>query len=857
MAPSVKGVSHRRRKPLLESWSICATAPGDDEAPPPTDPSWTPIDRLAPAAAALGALGHWSLGGPTRRFDSQSWWYRLTFDVPERIDGEQSILGFDGLATIARVWLNGQALLDSDNMFVEHACDVTRILEPKNNELLIRFSSLDALLALRRKRPRWRTPMIEHQQLRWFRTTLLGRTPGWSPPAAIVGPWKDVWLEQRALLDVKGVQLQVRVEGTEGIIQCKLQASTMGPGAVQSVHLELERKNQVVVHQLTRSGDTNIFSADLRISEVDLWWPHTHGEPALYAVALRVQTTQGPEDIRVDLGRIGFRTIGLETANGSFSLTVNGVPIFCRGACWTPLDPVTLRSTAAESFAAVGQARKAGMNMLRVAGTMVYEEDHFFDACDEHGILVWQDFMFASMDYPQDDEAFMSSVTLEVRQQLARRQATASLALLCGNSEVEQQAAMWGANREAWRSTLFDSTLPKLCSDLVPGAPYWPSSAHGGSFPHQADVGTTSYYGVGAYLRNLDDARRSNVKFATECLAFANIPAPSAIERMPGGMATRVHHSGWKERSPRDLGAGWDFDDVRDHYLALTFNIDPQKLRYSDHDRYLTLGRMATGEVMAATFSEWRRPASSCQGALVLFLRDLWAGAGWGLVDDSGTPKACFHYLKRVLQPLTVLLSDEGGNGLFAHIINETGENRDVELEICAWREGDVLVARGQKKYSMPAHSSCSLSTLEMFEHFLDLTNAYRFGPMTCSAVVATLREQAGNQLAQTFYFPGGLAADREIDIGLSAEFFMTDDRTAEVLVRTKHLAKGIYFEISGFQAEDEFFNLPPHGEHRVILRKTGTRELTGSVHAINSVRDATLMIATRTASVKTGEISK
>jgi len=844
MDPSVRGVSHHRRKTLLENWSVCATTPGEDHAPSFSDSRWAPIDRLAPAAAALRALGRWSLNGPARRFDAQDWWYRLTFDALERQSCERSILGFDGLATISRVWLNGQALLSSDNMFVEHECDISNVLKAKENELLIQFSSLDALLAVRRKRPRWRTPMIDHQQLRWFRTTLLGRTSGWSPPAAVVGPWKDIWLEQRAVVDLNAVQLQVGVDGVAGVIQCKLQASAIGSGEVQFVNLELERNAQITVHQLVRCGDTDLFSGELRIDDAALWWPHTHGTPALYAATLRMRTTELPEDIVADLGRIGFRAIKIDTANGNFSLSVNDVPVFCRGACWTPLDPVSLRSTAADSYAAVKQVRDAGMNMLRIAGTMVYEDDHFFDACDEHGILVWQDFMFANMDYPQDDPAFLSSVTVEVSQQLRRRHATASMAMLCGNSEVEQQAAMWGVEREAWRSTLFESTLPKICSEYAPGITYWPSSVHGGSFPHQADEGTTSYYGVGAYLRNLDDARRCNVKFATECLAFANIPSDATLERMPGGLATRAHHSGWKERSPRDLGAGWDFDDVRDHYLAATFKTDPMGLRYSDHNRYLTLGRMATGLVMAATFAEWRRPDSPCQGALVLFLRDLWAGAGWGLIDDAGTPKACYHYLKRALQPLTVLLTDEGGNGLFAHVVNESGKNQIVELEICAWREGDVLVAKGIKEYAMTAHSGQSLSALDLFDHFLDLTYAYRFGPMTCSAVIATLRGQAGNQLAQAFYFPGGLTTEREIDIGLSAEFVMTDDQTAQVLVRTKHLAQGVHFDTPGFQPDDEYFNLQPNGTLSVILRRTGTRELTGSVLAINSVKEARLMAA-------------
>ncbi len=836
------GAGRDHRRLLQTNWSICRT-PADHAGPhpPPEGAPWLPLRELMSVAAALRELKQWSLDGPVRRFDAEDWWYRLVFDALPATGQERIILGFDGLATLAQVWLNGNELLTSANMFVAHEVDVSRVLKAIGNELLIRFSALDGQLAVRRKRPRWRAPMVEHQQLRWFRTTLLGRTPGWSPPAAVVGPWRDVWLERRGPIDIANPTLIARVEGTAGTVQCTLPA--LPEAAIESVHLQLTRGNRVCTHPLARPTsnvpDRDHFSGELRIDDVELWWPHTHGEPALYHASLRIRPAGAERDITVDLGRVGFRTIALNTTDGTFSLSVNGVPVFCRGACWAPLDPVTLRANVADTHAAVVQARVAGMNMLRIAGTMVYEDQHFFDACDELGVLVWQDLMFANMDYPADDPAFMESVSLEVRQQLRRIRPHACAALLCGNSEVEQQAAMWGAPRDVWQSPLFDETLARLCAEIMPDLPYWPSSAHGGSFPHQASQGTTSYYGVGAYLRPLDDARSSELKFATECLAFANIPGAGALERIPGGLATRVHHPGWKARSPRDLGAGWDFDDVRDHYLESLFKINPQKLRYSDHEKYLTLGRIVTGEVMAASLAQWRRPASVCRGALVLFLRDLWAGAGWGLVDDAGVPKACYHYVRRALQPLTVLLSDEGVNGLFVHVINERAEPRQLELEVTAWRDGDVLVATGTKKLDIPAHSTQTLASLDLFEHFMDLTYAYRFGPMSCDVIVATLRDFHGEQLAQTFFFPGDEGIRPDHDVALSAQARMVDDRTAELTVRTKRLAQAVHFDVRGFQPSDEYFHMAPHSETRVTLRASGLHSFAGFVHAINSAQSA------------------
>ena len=276
---------------------------------------------------------------------------------------------------------------------------------------------------------------------------------------------------------------------------------------------------------------------------------------------------------------------------------------------------------------------------------------------------------------------------------------------------------------------------------------------------------------------------------------------------------------------------------MRDHYLEALFKTDPQKLRYSDHDRYLALGRMATGETMASSFTEWRRPASPCRGGIVLFLRDLWAGAGWGLIDDAGIPKACYYALKRVLQPFTVLLSDEGVNGVLMHLLNELGEDKNIELEVTVWREGDVLVATGSKNLVMPARSAQTMGCLDFFEYFMDLGYAYRFGPMSCDAIVVRLRDKQGMQLAQAFHFPGGITSRSENDVGLSAWAIMRDAQTAELTVTSKRFAQGVYFDIPGFVADDAYFHLAPNTEVRVTLRALGSRPLSGSVHAVNSVK--------------------
>lgn len=839
----------RMRKGIVKPDAVLSGEPSD----------WIEIPVLQSVAAALRGLGLWSLDSPTRCFDAEEWSYHTRFDAPQRgNEVGRTVLCLNGLATVATVWLNGRELLQSSNMFVAHEIDVTGLLAENDNDLLIHFSALDAVLARQRKRPRWRAPMVGRQQLRWYRTTLLGRTPGWSPPAAVVGPWKDISLERRDLFEAKDVQLRATLDGEAGVASCQVRFQLAGPSAIVSCCLRLERSGQVFLQKLGQSRDDScLFTGNLRIDNADLWWPHTHGEPSLYRTSLTVCVADQSEEFVLELAPTGFRTVTVDTSHSGFVLSVNGVEVFCRGACWTPLDPVSLRSTQQACRKAVAQARSAGMNMLRVAGTMVYEEDHFYQSCDEQGMLVWQEFMFANMDYPEDDVIFLKSVETEAYQLLNRLSPRPCIAVLCGNNEVSQQAAMWGAPRDQWEPALFANTLAELCKDRAPHAFYWPSSASGGSFPHQADAGTTSYYGVGAYLRPLEDARRSALKFATECLAFANVPGTDCLARMPGGLATRVHHASWKERSPRDMGAGWDFDDVRDHYLEKVFNTDAKKLRSVDHEHYLTLARIATGEVMATSFGEWRKPGSVCRGALILFLRDLWAGAGWGLIDDQGAPKACYYHVKRAMQPVAVFISDEGVNGVAVHLINEKAEGRQVELELSAWREGDVRVAFGEKSLNLPARSSRSFSGIDLLGYFMDLNHAYQFGPMTCDALAVTLRDGTGMQLSRAFLFPGGLSARPESDVGLRARAAMVDPDTVLLTVHTRRFAQAVYFDTPGFCPEDEFFHLPPASTAQVIFRRTGEGAFAGSVHAVNSSKCSRIELTALQASAHKGAEAK
>jgi beta-mannosidase len=638
-------------------------------------------------------------------------------------------------------------------------------------------------------------------------------------------------------LHVDQSNLRAVLDGDDGVLWISILTAALPTLPTRGTVTVGERGEWSAPVAIERTDDGRAaLQAIVRVPDVECWWPHTHGPQPLYPVRVSLDVEANPTT--VDLGRVGFRDLEIERGGDGdgFGLRVNGVDVFCRGVCWTPLDISALDAGADQYRSALEQLRDAGVNMIRVGGTMVYETDAFYDLCDELGIFVWQDFMFANMDYPSADKAFTAAVSREARQLLRRLQARPSIAVLCGSSEVDQQCAMLGLPAERSKNPLFDELLPALVASFIPDAAWLRSTPSGGTFPFQADRGVSHYYGVGAYLKPFDDARRANVRFASECLAFSNVPDAAMVDRLLAEGAAPGHHPRWKAGVPRDAGAGWDFEDVRDHYLRLLFGLEPAALRANDIDRYLALGRVATAEAMLRTFAEWRRPGSPCRGGLVWFARDLVAGAGWGIVDSEGRPKAAYWYLKRALAPVTLLASDEGLNGLWLHAVNDTGRAVDAEIHVTAYRDGRPRGARASTAVRIPARGARSVHADALFgEGFLDLTYAYRFGPPGHDVVAATLRARAtGAILAAAHGFPCGLPAGFDGALRLTARTEPIADGYV-VTVGADRFAHAVAIDAEGFEPDDNYFHLEPGQERQIVLHATAPDlPLRGSVRALN-----------------------
>ena len=403
-------------------------------------------------------------------------------------------------------------------------------------------------------------------------------------------------------------------------------------------------------------------------------------------------------------------------ATDSLDVHVNGVRVFCRGAVWTPGD-----------LAVLDAAVELGLNLVRVSGITGYETDAFHTRCDELGLLVWQDLMLATFDYPLADEGFVARLHTEVTAQAGRLRGHPStvVGLRLGRAraaggDVRRPAGMPGAPRElaalarpwveATGSTSSGSTAPRpggtRRSGSTPG-----SRSTSGWVPTAATCPTCGTRGCGS--------PRS---------AWPSRTCPTS----------RIGSNRGPRGVPGDNGADWDFADVREHYLRRRYGADPTPDQ----------ARRVTGEVMAEVFGEWRRPGSGCGGGIVLWLRDLEPGAGWGLLDQGGRTKACARVLAPTLQPTAVWLVDEGLNGLDVHVAHEPAGPVEVRLRVELLREDGSVLESAEDAWTMAGRSHRVVGVEQLLGRFADVSYAYRFGPASHTGVRAELSGDFGVRTA-------------------------------------------------------------------------------------------------------------
>jgi beta-mannosidase len=289
---------------------------------------------------------------------------------------------------------------------------------------------------------------------------------------------------------------------------------------------------------------------------------------------------------------------------------------------------------------------------------------------------------------------------------------------------------------------------------------------------------------------------------------------------------------------PRDPGAGWDFDDVRDHYLATLFQVDPVRLRYADFERYLELSRAVSCVLMEHVFGEWRRVGSQCRGGLVWQWQDVTPGAGWGVIDAHGRRKPAWYALQRAFRPRQLILTDEGLNGLAVYVVNETDETLRAVLRIACFKEGPAPIREAERSITIAPRGCWSSASAALLDGFFDITYAYRFGPRAHDVTVASLHDAATDALiADACHFPD-MAAMQPHDLGLEVALEHAEGGWS-LRLQSRHFAQFLHINDAAFTARENWMHLAPGRERRIALLPGPDPDATpqGEISALNMDR--------------------
>lgn len=573
--------------------------------------------------------------------------YATDFDLPpEHRDAPRHFLRFDGIDTLGEVFLNGESLGRVCNMHRTWEFPATGLLRPTGNRLCVRLDpplpyirqafaaspvrgsedAMDGFVHLRKA----------HCMFGW----------DWGAHLPDAGIFRPVWLVSAGPVRLTDVRLHQ--EHRDGRVVLSLAVTADGPVACRVTLFDPE--GALVARRQCGAG------VSLEVPHPRLWWPNGLGEQPLYRVRVELMDGDGVADVWEK--RIGLRTLTIsrepDAWGESFAHRVNGVDVFAMGADYIPEDHLLGRTGPGRTRALLDDCKAAHFNCIRVWGGGYYPEDWFYDRCDELGLMVWQDFMFACGMY-ELTPAFEENVRAECADNIRRLRHHASLALWCGNNEMEMftQSRLW-VDRE-WQVRdylfLFERVIPEVLQQHDPDHFYWPASpSSGGSFdePNSPDRGDVHYWDVWHGNKPFSEYRKFYFRYVSE-FGFQSFPCLSTVKSFtePGD---RNIFSYVMERHQRNGQANGKI--LR--YLQQTY-LYPGNF----HD-LLYASQMLQADAVRYGVEHFRRNRGRCMGAIYWQLNDCWPVASWSSIDYTGRWKALHYTAARFFAPVLLSCEEEG-----------------------------------------------------------------------------------------------------------------------------------------------------------------------------------------------------
>lgn len=761
----------------------------------------------------------------------RDWRYTTTFKLaPEIINQEHVELCFDGLDTYADVYLNGQKILVANNYFRTWKANVKGFLQTGDNKLEVQFRSSVAINA----------EMRQNDRIPLFDDYVYSRKPAfhygwdWGPVFITSGIWRPVYLKAWSEASIKDqFIIQENVTKARAKIKAEVEIESLISADAQLVVSCLEADVQKTVPVSLIKG-INKISCNVVIDQPELWWSNGLGDANLYTIETKL--IREGRLLDSDSKRIGIRDIKLvqnpDEHGASFHFELNGVPVFAKGANYIPQESFQSKVDSADYRKVIQHAIDANMNMLRVWGGGFYEEDYFYDLCDENGILVWQDFMFACSMYPGEED-YLENVKQEAIENVKRLRNHPSIALWCGNNEnyIGWKDWRWPARFEqedsaaVWNDylMLFEKLLPEVIAEYDPGKDYWPSSPkHGWGYPVNSD-GDSHLWAVWHAQDPFEVLlEKENIpRFMSE-YGFQSLPEMKTIEAFTLPEDRDIDSDVMKAHQKHRVGY-----PVIDKYIKRDYNWP------KDFESYVYVSQVLQAKGIKMGIEAHRRAMPFCMGTLYWQLNDCWPVASWSSVDYYNRWKA-LHYKVR----------DAYANVLVSPVMNEANFELYIVSDLTSAQEAqlkiELLDFEGNVIWETESNQVIPVNTTEQV---MSLPVKSILKNHAANEVVLNVELDVNNQvIAQNQLY---LVSPKELALKNPELSFSIDEVNSDTLtieLHAKQLAKDVclsFPETEGFFTDNYFDLIPGKGKTVMFITNKQNNNVNNGELVIKSLKDS------------------
>lgn len=777
--------------------------------------------------------------------ENEDWMYRTSFVVTEeQLNRDAAVLELDGLDTYADVFLNGALILRSDNMFVGHKVPVKSVLRKGENRLLIRFRS-----AVKEALPQWETNGFDypadndHSSKRvsiYTRKAPYSYGWDWGIRLATCGIWRPVRLVFSDVARIEDYYVrQASVSASKADVDNRLEITNVTSQPVSALlkvayHYTANDTKEVQKQIELRPGE-NTVSLPVMIDNPHLWMPNGWGEPSLYKFTASV-SVDGVE-VASQERQVGLRSIRVvmedDEHGKSFYFEVNGHPMFAKGANFIPDDALLPNVTPERYKRILEDVKAANMNMLRVWGGGIYEDDNFYDEADRNGILIWQDFLFACTTYPHDP-LFLKRVEAEAEYNIKRLRGHASLAMWCGNNEIYEGVRYWGwknkytAEAFAEMNRGYDVLFRQLLPDMVKrfdsdrfymhGSPY---EANWGR-PESWKIADSHNWGTWYGRKPFESFDSEIPRFMSE-YGFQAFPEMKTIRTFAEEKDFELESPVMNAHQKATIG-----NALIKQTMGLYYKV-PAKF-----EDLVYVGLVLQGQGMRHGIEAHRRNRPYCMGSLFWQLNDSWPVVSWSSIDYYGNWKAMQYQSQRAFAPVLINAIKEGDDLCVYLISDELQDRDDVRLTV------ELMDFDGKSHGKWTQNGKLTANTSMLFlkkrvDEFLSKQDA------ATSFLRFTLKAKNGAALAdEVFYF--AYPKDQKLPEARIETSVKKRGEAIEMTLKTDKLARDIFIEVpvQGVRFSDNFFDLLPGQRKKITITSPegySLKDFTFTLHQLGGVK--------------------